>query len=41
MEARLPQGKLHKCLDLLSAFRRRRKVNLQEIPSLTGLLNFV
>ena len=41
MEARLPQEKLHKCLDLLSAFLRRRKVTLQEIQSLTGLLNFV
>ena len=40
MEARLPQEKLDKCRDLLSIFLRRRKVTLQEIHSLTGLLNF-
>ena len=39
-EARLPQEKLDKCRELLSAFLRRRKVTLQEIQSLTGLLNF-
>ena len=37
MEARLPQEKLDKCHELLSAFLRRRKVTLQEIQS---LLNF-
>ena len=37
MEARLPQEKLDKCL---SAFLPRRKVTLQEIQSLTSLLNF-
>ena len=41
MEVRLPREKLHKCLNLLSAFLRRRKVTLPEIQSLTGLLNFV
>ena len=40
MEARLPQEKLDKCRELLSAFLRRRKVTLREIQSLTGLLNF-
>ena len=40
MEARLPQEKLDKCRELLSAFLRTRKVTLQEIQSLTGLLNF-
>ena len=40
MEARLPKEKLDKCRELLSAFLRRRKVTLQEIQSLTGLLNF-
>ena len=40
MEACLPQEKLDKCRELLSAFLRRRKVTLQEIQSLTGLLNF-
>ena len=40
IEARLPQEKLDKCRDLLSTFLRRRKVTLQEIQSLTGLLNF-
>lgn len=40
MEDRLPQEKLDKCQALISAFVRRRKVSLQEIQSLTGLLNF-
>ena len=40
MEARLPQEKLDKCRELLAAFLRWRKVTLQEIQSLTGLLNF-
>ena len=40
MEARLPKEKLDKCRELLSAFLHRRKVTLQEIQSLTGLLNF-
>ena len=40
MEARLPQDKLVKCRDLISAFLKRRKVSLKEIQSLTGLLNF-
>lgn len=40
MEARLPQEKLDKCQALISAFLKRRKVSLQEIQSLTGLLNF-
>ena len=40
MEARLPQEKLDKCQALISAFLKRCKVSLQEIQSLTGLLNF-
>ena len=40
MEARLPQEKMDKGRELLSAFLRRRKVTLQEIQSVTGLLNF-
>ena len=40
LEARLPPEKLDKCRDLISACLRRRKVTLQEIQSLTGLLNF-
>ena len=40
METRLPQEKLDKCRELLSAFLPRRKVTLQEIQSLTSLLNF-
>ena len=40
MEARLPQEKLDKCQTLISAFLTRCKVSLQEIQSLTGLLNF-
>ena len=40
MDARFPQEKLDKCEALISAFLKRRKVSLQEIQSLTGLLNF-
>ena len=40
MEARLPQEKIVKCQDLISAFLKRQKVTLKEIQSLTGLLNF-
>ena len=40
MEARLPQEKLDKCQTLISAFLTCRKVSLQEIQSLAGLLNF-
>ena len=40
MEDRLLQEKLDKCRDLLSTFLCRRKVTLQEIQFLKGLLNF-
>ena len=40
IEARLPRGKLQKCIDLISAFLSRKKVTLKELQSLTGLLNF-
>ncbi len=40
METRLPQEKLDKCQSLISAFLMRRRLSLQEIQSLTGLLNF-
>ena len=40
MKARLPQEKLDKCQALISAFVRHCKVSLQEIQSLTRLLNF-
>ena len=40
MEARLPQEKLDKRLDLLSTFLRQCKVTLQDIQPLTGFLNF-
>lgn len=40
METCLPQEKLDKCQDLLLTFLRQRKVTLQEIQSLMGLLNF-
>ena len=40
MEARLPADKIEKCTLLISSFLRRKKVTLQEIQSLTGLLNF-
>ncbi len=40
MEARLPMDKTAKCKTLISTFLRRKKVTLQEIQSLIGLLNF-
>ena len=40
MEARLPQEKIDKCLELLSIFLQCRRVTLKEIQSLTGLLDF-
>ena len=40
LEARLPQEKLHKCIELITTFRRRKKITLKEIQSLIGLLNF-
>lgn len=40
MEARLPQKKILKYCQLISGFLQCRKVTLQEIQSLTGLLNF-
>ena len=39
-EARLPSDNLLRCVDLLSAFLTRKKVTLQELQSLIGLLNF-
>ena len=39
-KARLPQKKIDKRRDLISASRKPRKVTLREIQSLTGLLNF-
>ena len=40
LEARLPLEKVEKCKSLLSQFLTRKKVTLQEVQSLTGLLNF-
>ena len=39
-EARLPSDKVLRCVDLLSAFLTQKKVTLQELQSLLGLLNF-
>ena len=39
-EARLPHDKLQKCNRLLHDFYKRRKVTLNELQSLLGLLNF-
>ena len=39
-EARLPQEKILKCVETISAFLKRKKVCLQELQSLIGLLNF-
>lgn len=40
MTARLPEDKVKKIQDMLEVFRRRKKVTLQELQSLVGLLNF-
>ena len=40
MEARLPSDKLTKCMELIEAFLKRKKVTLRELQSLIGLLNF-
>ena len=39
-EARLPRDKLTKCVQCISAFLKRKKVQLRELQSLIGLLNF-
>ena len=39
-EARLPQDKILKCVETIKAFLKRKKVCLQELQSLIGLLNF-
>ena len=39
-EARLPQEKVTKCVELITAFLTRKKVQLHELQSLIGLLNF-
>ena len=36
LEARLPQEKLHKCIELITTFGRRKKITLKEIQSLIG-----
>ena len=38
--ARLPKDKLEKCIDIISDFLHRKKVTLNELQSLIGLLNF-
>ena len=40
MDARLPSDKLSKCIELIEAFLKRKKVTLRELQSLIGLLNF-
>lgn len=40
MEARLPSDKIQKITELLGKFNRKKKVTLQELQSLIGLLNF-
>ena len=40
MEARLPQDKIGKCHSIVSSFLTRKKVQLKELQSLIGLLNF-
>ncbi|XP_032231780.2 uncharacterized protein LOC116614660 [Nematostella vectensis] len=38
--ARLPQDKIDKSIQLITSFLRRKKVSLQELQSLIGMLNF-
>lgn len=40
MMSRLPPDKLEKCRTLVYQFSRRKKVTLQELQSLIGVLNF-
>ena len=40
MESRLPQDKVHKIKGLLTDFAKRKKVQLKQLQSLIGLLNF-
>ncbi len=40
MEARLPQDKLAKCLRLVNTYRGLNKITINQLESLTGLLNF-
>ncbi len=40
MEARLPQGKLDKCLTLVKNYRSQSHISVSQLESLTGLLNF-
>lgn len=40
MMSRLPPDKLEKCRTLVFQFSRRKKVTLQELQSLIGVLNF-
>ena len=39
-EARLPSAKIAKCVETIEAFLKRKKVQLRELQSLIGLLNF-
>ena len=39
-EARLPRDKITKCVDIITGFLQRKKVQLKELQSLLGLLNF-
>ncbi len=39
-EARLPRDKIAKCVDTINLFLKGKKVRLQELQSLIGLLNF-
>ena len=39
-EARLPLEKIQKCLSMVDMFLRRKKVTLEELQCLCGLLNF-
>ncbi len=40
MQARLPVDKLDKCKSLLEKYQLRRSISIEELESLTGLLNF-
>ena len=40
MEARLPEEKIKKCIDLLQLWKNKKKITLRELQSLVGSLNF-
>ena len=40
LQMRLPRDKVTKCVDIITVFLPRKKVQLKELQCLLGLLNF-